>query len=454
MRIKFMKIEMLKVFFLLGLWIPPRALGGEMGIWDCVRSSITAHPRVRAGLSRLEQAKSAVDEDRTLFKPELSFGARYAANTYVAEINLPGRKIPLGGHNETTLTLQAGHLLYDWGRRENKLQGDKELKKAGWEAVRSLREGLAFETGSAYLSLLGARRELQIALRNVEIAESHHRHLVNIYNQEMTTYDEVLKAEVDLDRARILASRLRNQVELARARLLEIMGLPLETEVSFRDSTEGIPEVPPEELKLELALSRRPDLAVYDARLAALESFTASYSGERKPEVRLFAGGNYGKPGVDMFRNEWITYGQAGVKVDWNFWDWGRKDFHVAKARAEWDETVADRRDLEQSIALELENASLDEKEAADRVKLAGTALNAAKEHFRIVSARFDQAQVTNKDCLDARESAMISEFEYSGAVIDLVRARWRIAYVCGRLAVEIESRWPDLVLEKDGKSK
>jgi outer membrane protein TolC len=288
-----------------------------------------------------------------------------------------------------------------------------------------------------------------IAGQSVETADAHYRHLEALNRQGLITYDEVLKGEVHLEQARITLSRSSNSVRLVRARLLERMGLPLESNLSFQDSVEGVPAPLVREHRLETALAARPELAALEARLAALRLLEESLSAEGKPMVKVFAGGSFARPGIDMFRNEWISYGRAGVGVDWNFWDWGRKNFRVAKVKAQWEETLAQRRSLEQGVALELESASLAEEESRDRRQLSRKALGAAREHFRIVSARFDQAQLTNTDYLDAKESAFASELQHSSAEIDLAAARWRLAYSCGLLSSEIESRWPKLEAEK-----
>jgi len=442
----------LAVFFWPGL--SQGAQAEELGLWECVRAAVTDHPVVRAGLWRVAQSQAAVDEDQTLFKPDFSFGASYAANSYVAEIPLPKGPMALGGHHDAKLSLEAGHLLYDWGRRKNMLEGDIQLRQASSQSLRQLRERLGLEAGISYLRLLGARREMRIAGRSVETADAHYKHLAALNSQGLITYDEVLKGEVHLEQTRIMLNRSSNRVKLAQAQLLQQMGLPMESRVSFEDSAAGIPEPLPPEQGIELSLSRRPELAAYNARLSALESLGASVQADNKPAVRVFAAGNFARPGIDMYRNEWIGYARAGVGLDWKFWDWGRKDYRVSKIKAQWEETLAERRVLEQQIALELKSASLEEEEARDRLALAGKALQAADEHFRIVSARFDQAQVTNTEYLDAREQATISALEYSGAFVDLAIARWRLAYVSGQLAVEIESRWPGLAKENIEKAR
>ena len=420
----------------------------ELGLWDCVRQAVTRHAVAKAGNWRVVQAQASVDEDRTAFRPELSFGAHYAARSYVPEIPIPTGPIALGDHHDAGFTMEAGYLLYDWDRRRSRLEADSKLEKASFQSLRALRETLALEAGTGYIQLLSARREQEIAERSVETAQAHHEHLLALHRTGLTTWDEVLKALVYLEQSRVRLSRSSNQVRLARADLLQRISMPLDSEISFSDRVEEIPSWPSGQQGLDSVLALRPDLTAYNARLASLESLAETFAADCKPAVSMFASASYARPGVDQFRNEWIGYGRIGIGLDWQFFDWGRKDYRVARVKAQWEQTLAERRILSQQIALQLERAKLAQQEAADRLALAGRAQEAAREHFRIVSARFDQGQVTNTEYLDAEESATKSDLELSRAELDLALARWRLAYTGGVLVSEIDSRWPEIEME------
>ena len=436
-------------FLIAGTCFAAQLQAQELGLWDCVRLAVTRHAVAKAGNWRVVQARASVDEDRTAFRPELSFGAHYAARSYVPEIPIPTGPIALGDNHDAGVAVQAGYLLYDWDRRKNRLEADSKLEKASFQSLRALREALALEAGTGYFQLLAARRENKIAERSVETAQAHHEHLLALHRAGLTTWDEVLKALVYLEQSRVRLSRSSNQLRLARADLLQRISMPLDSEISFSDRVEEIPAWPSDRQGLDSVLALRPDLSAYNARLASLESLAETFAADCKPAVSMFASASYARPGVDQFRNEWIGYGRIGIGLDWQFFDWGRKDYRVARVKARWEETLAGRQILSQQIALQLERAKLARQEAADRLALAGRAQEAAREHFRIVSARFDQGQVTNTEYLDAEESATVSDIELSRAELDLALARWRLAYTEGALVSEIDSRWPEIEMEQ-----
>ena len=418
------------------------ASSGELGLWDCVGYAVSEHPLVSAGRWRVIQARRTVDEDATFMLPRLSAGAHYRAVSYVAEIPLPAGAMELAGHHDIGVYVEARHLLYDWDRRKNKRLGDIRLEQALKSSLGTVREGLALEAGADYLRMLGARRQVRINERSVKVTDEHYQHLVALHEAGLTTYDEVLKGEVHLEQARMQLSRSRNQVKLARAELLERMGLPAENDLSFADTIEGLPGLEQVDRRVGQALARRPALGAYDCRIASLKAVAGSVKTANLPRVSLFASGTAARPGIDMFRKEFIEYVRAGVVMDLKLSDWGAKGHRLARIEAQSRELTAERTHLERRIELEVERESLREEEAEDRLALATKAMSAAREHFRLVGERFDQGQVTNTEYIDAEEYATTSELEVSRAGIDLALARWHLAYVCGLLAVEIDKRF------------
>ncbi len=420
----------------------------ELGLWDCVARAVRLHPQVRAGRARVSQAGAQVALDRTAFHPELNVSAGYTGQSYVPEIPIPGRPIRLGDHDEALVSLESGYLLQDWGKRERRLEGDLSLRQAGEQSLQAVRAQVALEAGHGYLRLLGARRGEAIARDEVAIAGEHLRQLEALHGQEMLTKDEVLKGRVYLERSRIELVRAEHAVRLARARLLQVTVLPLDSPVEFADTLAAVPVGFEGEGELERALARRPELEAYASRLRALEAAEAALAGDRHPQVSLFASGHYGRPGPDQFRNDWLAYARAGVRAEWNFWDWGRQDLGRQQLRARQEELRAETGAYRRNIALELEEAVLRQSEAGQRLELSGLALESAREQFRVVSARFEQAQVTHTEYLDALSELTAAGFQEASARVDLAQAGWQRAYVNGELAGELRARWPGLAVE------
>lgn len=428
----------------------PGSAADRIGLWDCVQRAVTAHPAADAAAFQVEQAAAALAADSTLLKPGASLSLHYSARTYVPNIPIPTGPIELGDHHDTGVTLEASHLLYDWGRRRNRISADGIQLEAENAGLAARRELLAFESGSAYLKLLAARRDREIATRYVQTAEEHFRYLQVLDQNGQVTGDQVLEARVRLERARVDESRRSNAVRLARADLLQRLGLPLTSELEFGDSVGEIPDPAESSLVPAEVIGLRPEITFYDRQRESLAALATSLRAENRPGIRLYARGTYARPGIDQFRNEWIAYASAGASLEWNFLEWGRSGLLAEQILARSNEVTATRRIRGQEIALQLERARLEREETEQRLALARTAVQSAEERFRIVSNLFDQGQVTNTEFLDAREELAVSELELSRTELDSSLARWQLALACGLIAGEVDRRWPVYAVTAD----
>ena len=81
---------------------------------------------------------------------------------------------------------------------------------------------------------------------------------------------------------------------------------------------EGTEFVRPEAVRPLVGGNNRPELALYEAQIQNLEAQDARIRAGLMPRLGLFVTGGYGKPGLDMFEDNFKVYYLAGVKLSWN----------------------------------------------------------------------------------------------------------------------------------------
>jgi outer membrane protein TolC len=420
----------------------PRLSAEALGLWDCVKLAVGSHPVAEAGRWAVRGAEQKLSGDNTLRRPSFSTTAHYTARTYVPEIPIPTGPIRLGDHHDAGVGVEASYLLYDWDRRDFLLETDRRELETAARLLDTRREALAYQAGAGFILLQAARRNVEIAASAIATAEAHLKDVQSMLDHGLATPDVVLKARVRVEQARVEEDRGRNSLEVARAQLLQRMGLPLSDPVEFGEAVESIPDA--DELPLTEVFVRRPELESFEMRMAALETRAALLARGGKPNLMVFAGADYARPGADQFRNEWITYGRAGISFQWEFFDWGRSGYEARRVDASRMELTFERNVKRAEVALEVKTARLDTDHARGRVALAGNARQAAEEHLRVVGNLFDQGQVTSSEFLDAQEEVTVSSLELSRAGYEYDLARWRLALATGELQQEIERRWPE----------
>jgi outer membrane protein TolC len=69
---------------------------------------------------------------------------------------------------------------------------------------------------------------------------------------------------------------------------------------------------------------QRPEIRLFDVQRTSFEVSQNISLAQRKPRLAFFAQAGYGKPGLNMLKNEFAPYGIVGVTLKWNLWDWNK----------------------------------------------------------------------------------------------------------------------------------
>ena len=67
---------------------------------------------------------------------------------------------------------------------------------------------------------------------------------------------------------------------------------------------------------------KRPELALFQLKKEQIEASEKLIAKKNSPKLLGFATGGYGNPGLNMLDNSFQTYYMAGLKLNWNIFDW------------------------------------------------------------------------------------------------------------------------------------
>jgi outer membrane protein TolC len=110
--------------------------------------------------------------------------------------------------------------------------------------------------------------------------------------------------------------------------------------------------------------------------------------------------GNYTHYEGSQFQQTNAAY--AGATASWDAWDWGTNLRGIDEAAAQRDKVTGLRLKLEAELQLEAREAFVAAETARAALDVARTAREQAEENYRIVSRRFEAAEATSFDVVDA----------------------------------------------------
>jgi len=211
--------------------------------------------------------------------------------------------------------------------------------QANWLAFSGFAKSAEKQIG--HLQIEQQREQLEIATREVAL------HVVQLYRTRQLLSLQATVLESGRDRVRNNVRRLRNLImnnlatpndtlELVRIlndfdrQYLQLQGKMVTTENTLNLLT-GIPVVVtpfsfPASWNFDqpdLLTEGNPLLMQYEHGLLILDEQLRQINSSRYPQLKLYAGWRWGRPGLNQTRDEWMNYGIIGAQASWVFWDGG-----------------------------------------------------------------------------------------------------------------------------------
>ena len=250
------------------------------------------------------------------YLPQVTFSAQATYQSDVTEIpidldaiGLTGVEIPSVSQDQYKMELALSQTLWDGG------------------AIRSERKAL--------------RTQAEVDQRDMDVS------MYAINERVNQLYFGVLLAEAQLEQNKVLQAELRRNCDqvssyikngIANQSDLDAIQVDLlkakQTEAQFEHTKRAYREmlsrligeeigeetrlVKPEAVRPLTKENNRPELELYQARIRNLQAQDSRITAGMMPKLGLFVTGGYGKPGLDMFEDNFKVYYLAGVRLSWN----------------------------------------------------------------------------------------------------------------------------------------
>jgi outer membrane protein TolC len=248
--------------------------------------------------------------------------------------------------------------------------------------------------------------------------------------------NDVLSAEAQASRQRMLAAQARSQREVSEAELARLVGATPGTPIETAAATDVVPaaEAALDQL-IATARAQRPERAGLAKRLeAAGERETAAAAGA-KPTVAVGGGVDYAQPNPRIFPREeaWRSSWDASINVSWPLFDGGRSRSEVAGASANARVLRERLAEFDSVVATEIRQRLSEAASSRVAIEAATDAVRAATEARRVVSDRFAAGVATSTDVLDAQGALLQAELDRTQAIATARLADARLARAVGR---------------------
>ncbi len=297
--------------------------------------------------------------------------------------------------SSATQGISLSMTLFDGGSTLHTLRAARANTAAADARLRAAELLLRLDVGLAYYGLLQSEQALRVEEQLLESAREQLEMMRQRFEIGSARREEVLGAEASVAGQGRAVLHARGEVEKARFRLLQQLGVDLSAEV---DAVDALPPIfDPTGLSAEAliadALAVNPRLAGREASLRAAELEARAARGRRWPTITASAsyGRSIGRPDYGAFFEldpPNSNYG-FGISASFPIFDRFQTSYALAQATAAVADAEAAVRAERLAVETEVRSALVDLKNAYRGVELAERALELSNERLELTQERY-----------------------------------------------------------------
>lgn len=407
------RLLFVQVYFVLTLAAP--SWGAEiLNLEECLKIAEAHHPLFDQASSKTRTEKARLKQ--TALPDRLSL----SGNATVSRLGTDERETA-----DYSTGFTSSLKIYDSQRTKYAVSAQRNLLEASRESELDTRLQVRLGVKAAYITL---QLNMAIEQQRYESVKAFERHLARAESfyelGERPRYD-VTKAGVNAGNARLALIEAKNAVYIAKAELLNAMGITSNEDILIAREAWTLPEHAERDAE-KLALIHRSDYKA--ALLSTLAGEASLRSDARSSSPTVSLSGGYNRAGDDVFQLEegW----NAGIKMSIPVLDGGEQKARFEAAKGQLGVLQASQEKLRQDILLAVRKGIANLASARERIEVSRLTLNQAEENRTLAEGRYevgvgDALEVTDAllSLSDAQLVVVQADYDLHMAMIELERA-------------------------------
>ncbi len=316
------------------------------------------------------------------------------------------------------------------------------LRRGAEESEAETRNGVVFSVKQQYFDLVKAERLAEVSRESERLARDEEARADALFQVGTVARGDVLKARARRAQTQLDRIRAVNQVEIQRSKMKQILGLNPDTPLEIEGLLDENVAIPDSSTAVERALKSRPALSrasaveraarsgLFGARARRLPQVTAALSVDRSKYTNRLE-----QLGVAEFDDtHYATVWQGQVRLSLPIFDGFAIEGGMRSAKGALLEAEAQRRQRELDVGVEVQQAWLSLREAAERIGVAKEGLASAEEDYKFSKGRYDLGAGTILDLLNAEVSLAQAKQSHVEALADAHVAEAALERAIGEL--------------------
>ena len=395
----------------------------DMSLDNCLKISLGNNPQISLAFQDILAADARLKQVWSNFFPSFSWQTSYTRLRQLQLSDAFGENLIFNYYLAGQVTLQQ--MLYDFGVTQNQAT-IRRLEYEGQKASLSeVINNVIYQTKDAYFNLLYAYESKRIAEDTVNKYQMFYNQAKAFYQSGMNPKVDVTIAETNLSNAKLKLIQADNAVNLAIARLNNVMGVPYIEKYEVHDRLKYQPMRLTFEQAVDIAREARPELKLAEIKVEEANQTIKLAKKSFFPTISVE--GQYQRGGKSWNSNYGYNLGGYLIFPTINAMLIRNE---IKEAKYLYDKELANARNTQNSVYLEIQNAYLKVEEKRNQLPVAILQVKQSKENYELSYGRYrvgEGAPTELKDAENTYEQAQLtyyaSLYEYNSAKAELEKA-------------------------------
>jgi outer membrane protein TolC len=403
----------------------------SLTVSDAIQLVLAHNPSLTEAAQIVEASQARVEQSRSPYFPSAEIGASYAFISPVPQISLGDLTLKVAPNNNYDGHLGARQMIYDFQRTGSQVSLSNSRVTIAEDSRETVKRDLSFRTADVFFAILFLRRSIVVQDEQIRTLNEH----LDIARKKIEAGTamqlDALTTQVRVANATMLRINLETALRTQETNFRKLAGLPPASPLRLQGEFAAQPMPFPGDSLLSIALTSRIEAKTAQDAIATAEAQRQVARSSDAPSVSAIA--SYGVkngyiPNLDILRGNVL----AGVALTIPVLDGHRSRSMEEEAEALLLAAEARKRETDQMIQADVEQAVTEARAAAERVKVTEINIQQADLAVRTARLRYEAGSVANLDLLDALTDQTQARLTNLQSLYDAVVSNFRLRRAVG----------------------
>ena len=410
----------------------------NLSLAQAIEMGLQNHQQLKIVEAQVQTSEQQVKVSKLQQLPTVSFSANafYLGDALVLDTDWSKLQAVDMPHFGNSFALQASQILYKGGVIKKSIEMAELQQQLAELNLTSNEQDIKLLIISNYLDIYKLTNQLQVLEQNKTLAEQLLGNITKLYEENMVTRNEVIRAELHIKNLNQTILTMQNNHAILSNQLSYALGLPhnviiMPTDDIIKPDAVGISQAD----YINLA-QQHPTLRLAEKNVEIAEKNISIAKANRLPTLSLFGGYTMQRPltsttpVMDLYNNTW----QAGINLNYNIDNLfkSKKKINLSKMQARTTQEALIY--AQQNVEISVNAAFLKCREAEQQVVLMDESKQLANENYEIVRAKYLNQLAITAEMTDASNAKLIAELEHANAAINALFQYYNLLKATGNL--------------------